>query len=133
MILLKRFVFLLIIILCLAGCKKRTGVQGIQESSFVKNGNQVTPQQEADDLIKEIRMGNPFRPDHATGVSSAVGYNTELRGIIWDPEAPYALIGEFVVREGDIFDNKKVIKINKNSVVLDNNGQRETLKLEGSF
>ncbi len=133
MILLKRFVFLLIIILCLAGCKKRTGVQGIQESSFVKNGNQVTPQQEADDLIKEIRMGNPFRPDHATGASSAVGYNTELRGIIWDPEAPYALIGEFVVREGDIFDNKKVIKINKNSVVLDNNGQRETLKLEGSF
>ncbi len=133
MVILKRFVLLSIIIICLAGCKKRSGVQEIQESSFVKNGNHATPQQEADDLLKEIRMGNPFRPDHATGASSAAGYNSELRGIIWDPEAPYALIGEFVVREGDIFDNKKVIKINKNSVVLDNNGQRETLKLEGSF
>jgi len=133
MILSKRVVLLLIIILCLAGCKQRAGVKQIQESSFVKDNNHAVPQQEAEDLLKEIRRGNPFRPDHATGASSAAGYNTELRGIIWDPKAPYALIGEFVVREGDIFDNKKVIKINKNSVVLDNNGQRETLKLEGSF
>lgn len=85
---------------------------------------------EMDYLLKELKQKNPFRPDHAVGLAIEPEGNGGLKGIIWDSQRPYAIIGDKVVIEGDYLDNKKVLKINKNSVVLDNNGRQEVLKIE---
>jgi len=58
------------------------------------------------------------------------GSENILKGIIWDSQKPYAIIGDSVIMEGDYIDNKKVIKIDKDAVILDNNGKEEILRLE---
>lgn len=87
---------------------------------------------EADYLLKELKQKNPFRPDHAVGFAIEPEGSSGLKGIIWDSRRPFAIIGNNVVIEGDYMDNKKVIRINKDSVVLDNEGKEEILRIEES-
>ena len=80
-------------------------------------------------LLNELKNINPFFPEHSIGVAQS-GQGSGLKGIVWDDLRPYAVIGYQVVVEGDEIDGKKVIKINKNSVELDNNGSIEIIKLK---
>lgn len=86
--------------------------------------------QEMEYLLKELKKMNPFRPDHAMGLAIEIEGGRSLKGIIWDSQRPFAIIADTVVVEGDYIDNKKVIRIDKNSVTLDNNGKEEVLRLE---
>lgn len=103
------------------GSKKQVTLNTV-EKDLVKD--------EGDFLLRDLKLKNPFRRDHSSGISLDIQGITILRGIIWDKDRPYALIGESVLTIGEMIDGKKVLKITKDSVVLDNNGQNETLKLE---
>ncbi len=49
-----------------------------------------------------------------------------LKGILYSEDTPSALIGETIVREGDIIDGVKVVKINKNTVEFEKDGEKWT-------
>jgi len=129
---LRLFIWPFIFMFCIAGCqKKKIG----SEEPNAKAANQQMPitreqeAQEAKTLLKELKQINPFLPEH---VSTAVQKETAsvLKGIFWDDARPFAIIGDKVIVEGDSVDGKKVRKINKDSVILDNKGQEEVLGLE---
>jgi hypothetical protein len=49
-----------------------------------------------------------------------------LKGILYSEDNPSALIGETIVREGDIIDGVKVVKINKDTVEFEKDGEKWT-------
>lgn len=125
-------IFVLIPVLFLTGCQKKES-EATKVYKVKASPAKAAPQldkQESESLLRELKQKNPFRPDHISGIISEVKGSTELRGIIWDSRRPFALIGDRVIVEGDSIDGKKVLKINKDSVVLDNRGKEEVLKLE---
>ena len=80
-------------------------------------------------LLNALKQKNPFRSDHFSTVPQTSS-GSDLRGISWDSEKPFAIIGDRVVAAGDSLDGKKVIKINKDSVVLEEDGREIILRLE---
>lgn len=52
-----------------------------------------------------------------------------LKGVIWDPDSPSAVINERVVAIGDVIGNLKVTQITQDSVVLENEHSKLELKL----
>lgn len=114
----------------IAGCKKPEAAKVIRVPHQKKISPEQTDNQTAEFLLKELRQKNPFRKDHTVGITIEIKGAFGLRGIIWDAQRPFALIGDSVVSQGDDIDNKKVIKINKDSVILDNAGTEEVLRLE---
>lgn len=117
-----------------SGCF-RPSTQALKEpktSKLAKLNSREDDKYEIDALLEDLRKKNPFRPDHSSGIISPEKGSIELKGIIWDPQKPYALIGEDVVMVGDYVGNKKVIRIDKKSVVLDNHGSEEVMQLEGT-
>jgi len=117
--------------LFLASCNNKPATPKISKvQAPPKINTEQLEKQEIESLLKELKQKNPFRPDHSSGTSIEVKGETDLKGIIWDIQRPFALIGNRVVVEGDTVDSKKVMKINKDSVVLDNQGKEEILRLE---
>lgn len=53
-----------------------------------------------------------------------------LSGIIWDEKKPAAIINDNIVSVGDEIQGKKVIKIEKNKVILQEDGEEYILRLE---
>jgi hypothetical protein len=51
---------------------------------------------------------------------------TALKGILYSEDNPSALIGETIVREGDIINGVKVVKINKDTVEFEKDGEKWT-------
>jgi uncharacterized membrane protein len=49
-----------------------------------------------------------------------------LKGILYSEDNPSALIGETIVAEGDIIDGVKVVKINKDTVEFEKDGEKWT-------
>ena len=95
-------------------------------------GAEDSDKREIDLLLKELMEKNVFHPEHSSGILLLTHETFQLKGIIWDAQKPCALIGESVVMVGDYVNGKKVVKINKNLVVLDDNGKEEILQLGGS-
>lgn len=87
----------------------------------------------AETVYKMLREQNPFRVDHAIRhevMSVTSQPNNPLKGIIWDAQAPYAIVGSRIVRVGDFIGEKRVIKIDENSVTLEEiTGEKEVLRL----
>lgn len=54
----------------------------------------------------------------------------QLQGILWDEKKPRALIGGEIVGKGDALGNNVVIKISKDSVLLNDGTNDLELKLE---
>lgn len=52
-----------------------------------------------------------------------------LNGIVWDEANPYAIVNSEVVKVGDKLGNMKIVEITKDSVVLEQDGNRHTLTL----
>lgn len=53
-----------------------------------------------------------------------------LKGILYSEDNPSALIGETVVAEGDIIDGVKVVKIHRDTVEFEKDGERWTQRAE---
>lgn len=79
------------------------------------------------DKLKWVR--DPFSGKVYSGGASGP-IDLELQGISWDEKKPQALIGGEIVKEGDTLGNSKVIKINKDSVLLNDGTKDLELKLE---
>ena len=125
------FIGVIFFIVILIGCQKRSLPKISQPKKQIKTDLEALENQEMDYLLKAIKQTNPFRPDHAVG-SIAIDRSADntLKGIFWDRQKPFAIIGDSVVIEGDTIDNKKVTRIDKDTVTLDNQGKEEILKLE---
>ncbi len=52
-----------------------------------------------------------------------------LKGIIWDPDNPSAVINDRVLKVGEIIEGFKVVRILRESVILENGVSRLELKL----
>ena len=110
-------------VLLFLGCSKEKPLKDMQPlgETQVLQPISDSQMQEADSLFAQLEKENPFRPDHAsTYISKDKGREpNQLKGIVWDAKNPYALIGDKVVAEGDYLDNKKILKINKDSIHKD--------------
>ena len=124
-------IILLICSLSIIGCSNHKKIEPednlkVMPTQPLDNQNPLVEE----DLLGELKNINPFFPEHSLGAAQSAGQGIGLKGIVWDSKRPYAVIGYQVVVEGDEVDGKKVIKINRNSVELDNNGSREIIKLK---
>lgn len=131
----KRFKLIFILgtlfLFVITGCNKREPLRVSKLKMPLKPTAEELENKENDYLLQELKQKNPFRADHAVGnIAVDGGSENVLKGIIWDSQKPFAIIGDSVVMEGDYIDNKKVIKIDKDAVILDNNGKEEILRLE---
>jgi len=72
---------------------------------------------------------NPFVRGKISEPTGVISLN--LSGIIWDEQNPNAIIGDTVVKEGDVIGKYKVIKINKNSVILSGEEGEKILSIWG--
>lgn len=126
---LKTLVFVYIFILL--GCSN-TQKPEAEKDARDKEVNLVQfDKQESSLLLKELKQGNPFHPDHvSTFVDSERKGEGYLKGIVWDERSPYAIIGESIVKEGDIIGNRKVLKINKDSIVMEEEGEKIVVILD---
>jgi type II secretory pathway component PulC len=88
-----------------------------------------TKKQELDSLLGELKLKNPFSSKRFRA-STDSKEELELQGIMRDGQKPFAVIDGMVVKEGDFIEGKKVIKIGDESVILDNHGQEEILKIK---
>jgi type II secretory pathway component PulC len=129
---LKLFIWLFIFMFSITGCQKKkidSEEQNIKAAYQQKLATKEQGTEEAESLLGELRQINPFLPEHVsrTGQKEAASV---LKGIFWDEASPYAIIGERVIVEGDSLEGKRVRKINRDSVILDNDGLEETLRLK---
>lgn len=77
---------------------------------------------------KEVKR-NPFSygsPGNSQAVSLS---NLSLKGILWNPDKPSAVINEHVLGIGDMIGNFKVTQITQDRVILENEGSKLELKL----
>lgn len=129
----KLFLFFIIFALSVCGCKKSEKSPVLKDANLsLKTERSLIDNQESESLLKELRQKNPFKPKHSTGITgiAEIATGLSLKGIVWDSARPIAMIGNSMVVEKDNIGGKKVIKINKDSVELDNDGVREILKLD---
>jgi type II secretory pathway component PulC len=127
-----KVIFICLILFFLAtACQKRQTANLPKPSIQTKAKAEELERQETESLLQGLKQKNPFRPDHAVGSFTATDQTENvLKGIIWDGQRPLAIIADTVVAVGDYVENKKVIRIDKDAVFLDNQGKEEILKLE---
>lgn len=85
----------------------------------------VTPGKSTDKGF--VELGQDRDPFSGRIYSAEQGSKTialELRGIVWDKLKPRALIGDRIVKPGDVIGKYVVTKINKESVIV-NDGERD--------
>ena len=86
--------------------------------------------EEMDSLLNQLELKNPFSSKHFADQIIETKKEIQLEGIMWDNEKPYAVIDGAVVAEGELIDGKKVLRINNESVTLDNQGREEILRIK---
>lgn len=85
--------------------------------------------------ISEIKGGwgrDPFLLRTSSMVISGLE-GLILNGIVWDNENPYAIINDDVMKIGDEIGTMTIVEITKNSVVFEQDGERQTLSLPAIF
>lgn len=70
---------------------------------------------------------NPFIRSKIPGRPVTLSLN--LAGIIWDEQNPHAIISDNLVKEGDVIGKYKIIKVNKDSVVISSDEGQKTLHI----
>jgi type II secretory pathway component PulC len=76
---------------------------------------------------------DPFYRAGTQAISSvpvSIPRQWNLDGILYDPVSPAAIINNQIVHAGETVDGAQIKKINRNSVILDNNGNVVSLNLE---
>jgi type II secretory pathway component PulC len=86
--------------------------------------------EEMQSLLNQLELKNPFSPRHFADQIIETKKEIELEGIMWDNEKPFAVIDGAVVAEGEFIDGKRVVRINNESVILDNQGREEILRIK---
>lgn len=129
---LRIFICLPIFISCILGCQKKK-IESEESNTKAAYQQRLTTKeqeaQEAKNLLEELRQINPFLPEHVSTAGQKEG-GFGLKGIFWDDARPFAIMGDKVVVEGDSVDGKKVKKINRDSIILEDNGEEKIIKLK---
>lgn len=123
-----------VVFLFLAGCDKAPGQTAQPPKSapvkLKRDSSVQLKKEEMESLLNELKRKNPFSPQHFNETKIEGKKEIELEGIMWDNQKPFAVIDGAVLAEGDSLDGKKVIKIRNESVILDNQGRQEILKIK---
>jgi hypothetical protein len=94
------------------------------------------PQDNEKEKVQKKRMALPWSRDPfvAQGKLKKKGPSApttlHLSGIMWDEKKPAAIINDNIVSAGDEVQGKKIIKIEKDKVILQEDGQEYILRLE---
>ena len=123
-----------VVFLLLAGCDKAPRQTAHPPESAPVKINSEPPkhlkEEEMESLLNDLKLKNPFSPKHFKEQMIETKKEIELEGIMWDNQKPFAVIDGSVVAEGDFIDGKKVIRIHNESVILDNQGRKEILRIK---
>ncbi len=71
---------------------------------------------------------DPFSFSSSEQTNAMVASDLFLKGIVWNPDNPYAIINDRLLRAGDTIGGFKVEKVLQDSVVLENGASRLELK-----
>ncbi len=130
--LIHRWICVVIFLLFIIGCNKpkQPGISKKAKTSELEAAGLSAPDtKELEFLLTQLKQNNPFKPEHSTGLTG-IDKDFYLQGIVWDALRPLAIIGNRVFVENDFINGRKIIKINKDSIELDNGGTKEILKLD---
>jgi hypothetical protein len=75
----------------------------------------------------------PWRRDPFSGKiysSSSKSEIIDLQGISWSENDPRAIVGDEIVKEGDLIEQWRVLKINRDSVIISDGLNEKEVKLE---
>ncbi|MFH1093401.1 MAG: hypothetical protein V1739_04500 [Candidatus Omnitrophota bacterium] len=87
-------------------------------------------------MFKKPDLRDPFLPSKDSTILKApieekkLVINLDLKGILWDKMVPSAIINSKVVKIGDLIFGKTVVDIEKDEVILMENGEIQILKLK---
>jgi hypothetical protein len=70
---------------------------------------------------------DPFSFGLSGEIKATTASDLSLKGIMWDPDNPSAVINDHVLTVGDTISGFKVVKILKTSVILENGTLREEI------
>lgn len=124
--------------LFLVGCnqKPKHHTRQQQESAPLKINSEQPKhltKEGMESLLNELKLKNPFSLKHFNEPLTEAKQEIKLEGIMWDNQKPFAVIDGTVMSVGDFIDGKKIIKIDNESVTLDNQGQKEILKIKAKW
>lgn len=103
------------------------------------SGDSVSQKIDTDRRIEEAQKKkmalpwkrDPFIPREKFKKRGAnIGRGLKLSGILWDETSPAVIINDEIVGIGDEIDGKKIIRIDRDRVVLEVEGEEYILKLE---
>lgn len=125
-----------ILTLSLLGCTQRKKAeigQGPQSQLAETEELQRLKNREKDFslVLEDLKRKNPFTKDHSEIYKYKFTSGTlNLSGVIYDEKRPLAIINGQIVAEGEMVDNKRVIKITPTEVVLKDKEKEYHLKTE---
>lgn len=76
----------------------------------------------SDEFVEQYLAGMRSKQDLFGGL--------QMSGIVWDPQAPLAIINNVLVKEGERVEKVMVVKIFQDSVLLEKDGLRHTLHFQ---
>jgi type II secretory pathway component PulC len=83
-------------------------------------------------MLREVGREDPFlKPSERRATVRPARGALHLSGIVSDGRRSLAIINDMLVGEGDMIEDKKIIKIKSRSVVVRESGREYTLRLEG--
>lgn len=136
----RRVLFIFCITLSLfwiGGCGKNE-IKVLQEGGVVSSGVNIVQQQYEVQQVESVASAgarnNPFleKEEEASWdlEDKSIAENLNLTAIFYYPPNSKAIIDGRIVKEGDIIDNKEIIKINSQEVVLRDIHNEYILKLK---
>ncbi len=130
--------FLLILVAC--GCQKKErkpaeiavkGFSALEKESFELATGKEESKKRFDILINKLDQRNPFSREHEGIYRLKTKIeNLQLGGIFYDGQKPMAIINDQIVGEGDIIEDKQVLRITQKEVILNDLKEANIYKLE---
>lgn len=132
------FTILLIVMFLVCGCQKprekkpvaTKEIKTVEKNTIDKEAvEKVKERERFVALINKLDQRNPFSRDHAGIYKLRISNGSlQLGGILYDEKKPMAIINNQIVGEGDTIDDKEVIEITPEEVILKDKEER-TYKL----
>lgn len=127
-------IFVLVIANSIRIAKRRFSATAVVSTATVSQpavqiGKGISQRPEGEGKLEELPWGRCPFSGKAYASSGKPIVDLKLTGIIWDEKTPEALINNKIVKAGDTFGNYVVIKIDRNSVILNNGAEEIELRL----
>jgi len=105
-----------------------------QELEAQKKPQEKEVPKKIQNLLTTVGRDDPFIPPAQKGKMQGPGYSSfVLVGIVWDEKNPYAIINNNILSIGDVVNQRKIIRIDKEAVFLEKDGNVVSLKVGESL